>query len=245
MGSYTLSVNNEGKVEQGAFDIVVEYSGDPKFEEYIRRGEQFWETVITGDLPDRTIQGRYIDDLFIEANISYIDGPGGSNGNVLGYAGPNYYRSDGQSASAITGSMTFDSYDMQKMIDEGSLQSTVDHEIGHIIGIGTLWEEAGLIDPSNAANYTGEKALAVYQGLMNDQSLEFVPLEDSGGPGTAGGHWDEEIFNLEFMTGYSDGSRDIYSNLTIASTEDLGYEVNYGPAQPYKWRRKAARFGTP
>ena len=47
------------------------------------------------------------------------------------------------------------------MIDEGSLQSTVDHEIGHIIGIGTLWEEAGLIDPSNAANYTGEKAMYI------------------------------------------------------------------------------------
>ena len=46
LGSYTLSVNNEGQVEQGAFDIVVEYSGDPNFEEYIRRGEQFWETAL-------------------------------------------------------------------------------------------------------------------------------------------------------------------------------------------------------
>ena len=234
LGSYTLSVDNEGAVEQGAFDIVIEYSGDPQFEEYVRRGEQFWETVITGDLPDATRDGRFIDDLFIEANISYIDGAGGSDGNTLGYAGPRYYRSDGESATAITGSMTFDSYDMQKMIDEGSLQSTVDHEIGHIIGIGTLWDNAGLIAPDNAANYIGEKALEVYWELMDDLSLPFVPLEDSGGPGTAGGHWDEEIFNLEFMTGYSDGSRDIYSSLTIASTEDLGYEVNYSPAQPYQ-----------
>ena len=99
------------------------------------------------------------------------------------------------------------------MIDEGSLQSTVDHEIGHIIGI-ILLGGSRPYRPNNAANCRRRSSCRI-QGLMNDQS-KFVPLEDSA---VRALQVDTEMKNidLEFMTGYSDGNRDIYSNL-IAST---------------------------
>ena len=33
-------------------------------------------------------------------------------------------------------------------------------------------------------------------------TLGFIAVEQDGGSGTAGSHWDEETFNNELMTGY-------------------------------------------
>jgi len=48
----------------------------------------------------------------------------------------------------------------------------------------------------------------------------------TGGVGTAGGHWDEFLFDQELMTGYIDS--DAYlSDMSIAALEDMGYETVY------------------
>ena len=36
--------------------------------------------------------------------------------------------------------MQFDVADMAKLISNGTLQSVVLHEMGHVLGIGTLWD---------------------------------------------------------------------------------------------------------
>jgi len=60
-----------------------------------------------------------------------------------------------------------------------------------------------------------------------------VPLEDSGGSGTAGSHWDEATFaptgqqmSNELMTGYFvQGETTLISDTTIGALADLGYHV--------------------
>ncbi len=62
--------------------------------------------------------------------------------------------------------------------------------------------------------------------------LEEVPLEPSGGVGTAGGHWPSSLFgNRELMVATIGLERSVISNVTLAVIEDSGwYSVNYAEA---------------
>ena len=52
-----------------------------------------------------------------------------------------------------------------------------------------------------------------------------IPVEQDGGSGTAGSHWDEETFVNELLTGYLDDGRNYLTEMSIASFADLGYVV--------------------
>ena len=54
-----------------------------------------------------------------------------------------------------------------------------------------------------------------------------IPLELTGGPGTAYSHWSEATFGNELMTGYIDTDNTL-SYMTVASLGDLGYSVVAG-----------------
>jgi len=63
------------------------------------------------------------------------------------------------------------------------------------------------------------------------------PVETDFGSGAAGLHWDEECLVDELMTGKVDGATIFpLSKLTIASLEDLGYNVDYSAADEYDGR---------
>ena len=61
------------------------------------------------------------------------------------------------------------------------------------------------------------------------------PTSPAGcGAGSVNGHWREPTFFNEMMTGYlNSGVANPASRLTIASMEDLGYQVLYGAAESY------------
>ena len=57
-------------------------------------------------------------------------------------------------------------------------------------------------------------------------TLKGLRLEDQGGSGTAGSHWDARYMQGELMIG-EDYSEVVMSDMTLAYLEDLGfYEVN-------------------
>ena len=208
-----------------------------------------WQEVVTGDLPDVQInkeQGAcgvgepafngVIDDLVIYADIAPEDGPGG----VLASAGPCLI----SSATGLTsyGVMSFDAADVS-----GDFSSVILHEMGHVLGIGSLWLNFDLVNfslvgdgnsvdcvvdaPAVKPRYRGAKALAEWRRLGGEGA---IPLEDEGGPGTRCGHWDEGQFNAELMTGYSErGAAEHLSRMTAASLADMGYTVDLGAADPY------------
>src|SRR4029078_6532087 len=122
-----------------------------------------------------------------------------------------------------------DAADVEQMFNNGTLLGVITHEIGHILGFGTLWDLKGL--KSDAFNYIGANALAEYRTLTGSSAPLSIPLETTGGVGTAGYHWSEAVFGAELMTGYANGSLPM-SRMTIASMEDLGYAVDLSAADP-------------
>ncbi|MEE8291761.1 MAG: leishmanolysin-related zinc metalloendopeptidase [Candidatus Tectomicrobia bacterium] len=189
-----------------------------------------WSELIVGDLPDIPVQGQRIDDVRIDASGEVIDGAG----RILGQAGPTRVRTDG--GLPITGVMSFDVADLETLERNGSLVNVVIHEMGHVLGIGTLWQRMGLLQGAGTANpiFVGANAMREYGALLRVNRPMPVPVANTGGAGTRDGHWRESIFGNELMTGFLDGGINPVSRVTVAALEDMGYQVNYAAADDYQ-----------
>ncbi|WP_172329646.1 leishmanolysin-related zinc metalloendopeptidase [Mangrovicoccus sp. HB161399] len=207
------------------YDIDVVFSGTgwtDSLKAAFTAAETFLESIITSDLPD--FLG--IDDLRITASLA--DLPSG----ILGQAGPTTLRWG--SYLPAEGSMTFDIDAAAAYDAKGQFDDIVLHEMMHCVGFGSLWSMLGLVSgPTDDLRFTGAKAIEVYNSgqfadiAANDPLSAYgVPVESTGGSGTAGSHWDEATFGAEEMTGYLNGTPYV-SDLTLASLEDMGYQVNY------------------
>lgn len=69
------------------------------------------------------------------STLEEIDGAGGDEGNILGFAGPSYVWTDCPTISFI-GNMTFDIFDIGIVEAQGNLEGLILHEMGHTIGVG-------------------------------------------------------------------------------------------------------------
>ncbi|MEV0354939.1 leishmanolysin-related zinc metalloendopeptidase [Nocardia sp. NPDC050697] len=194
-----------------------------------------WASVIVGDLPEAEIEDGAggtiaVDDVLIFAEGRQIDGPG----TVLGQAGPTWIRSD--SLLPIAGEMTFDTADLAGLEADGRLGDTITHEMGHVLGIGSLWSQHGLLRDADTADpvFVGRTAMAEYAALTG-AGTEPVPVENRGGPGTAGAHWRDDVFGTELMTGFisAAGVANPISRVTVASLADMGYRVDFAAADPF------------
>jgi hypothetical protein len=169
-----------------------------------------------------------VDDIIIFAEIVPIDWPG----KVLGSAGPCYLR--GSTGLPIMGVVKLDSDDLELMEREGTLQDVIIHEIGHVLGIGTLWSRHSLVSNAGSSDpfYTGGRAQPGFV-LGGGTLFNGVPVENTGGQGTRDTHWRNSVLGNELMTGFISGSGNVISAITIGSLMDLGYQVNFGAADPY------------
>ena len=222
------------------------------------RAAERWMTILAPtELPDHVanttltcyddpIFDRYvetIDDLMIVAAVSDIDGPGGT----LGQAGPCL----GHQSSGLPfyGLMQFDAADMDEMEQSGDLEDVILHEMGHVLGIGTLWNSLRfdlLRNPASATespdtHFIGPLAIGAFdEAGGTGYNGAKVPVENTGGPGTVNGHWrgnrQEPVFGMELMVGWADGGseRSPLSAITIQSLADLGYAVDVTAADPYR-----------
>ena len=194
-----------------------------------------WSRILSADVPSVVIDGETIDDVRIDAAGERIDGPGG----VLGQAGPVELR-PGTFVPA-TGIMSFDSADLDQMQEDGSLVSVIVHEMGHVLGFGTIFDRLDLVAGAGGRDprFTGENATREYGDLLGGDGPRprSVPLANVGGPGTRDGHWREEVFASELMTGFLDIGANPISRLTVGAFEDLGYTVDYAAADAYRLPR--------
>lgn len=181
-----------------------------------------WQQVITGDVPDVTSSGTWggpVDDVRIQATAPAIDGPNG----ILGQAGPRNLR--GGSSLPFFGVMQFDSADVAALEQAGQLDEVILHEMSHVLGFGTIWDNKGLRTGAGGADprYTGPAALAEYNAIFGTSEAG-IPLENTGGAGTRDSHWRESTFDNELITGFLNGGRDNpMSRVTAAQFIDLGY----------------------
>ncbi len=239
--------------EVGGYDINVRYLGEYTSEQLLAfaEAELRWESIVTADLPDvnqdvpannpcdiPATQGPF-DDLTVFVTIQPIDGVG----NVLGQAGPCFVRVPGD--LTVIGIMQFDEDDIDQVLQEGSLQDVILHEMGHVLGFGTLWgpENADLLrDPSVAdpeppladTHFIGAGAIAAFDEVGGaDYTGAKVPVMNVGGAGTVNSHWRDGVFDPEIMTGFLNAGPNPLSIVTIASLEDLGYTVDASQADPF------------
>ena len=187
-----------------------------------------WSEIIVGDVPAVDVPGiGLIDDLMIYASAPIIDGVGG----ILGQAAPTSFR---DSWLPSNGFMQFDRDDLDDMESGGVLIDLILHEMGHVIGIGTIWSVKGLLQDAGGDDprFTGEAATQAYNEIFGNAESS-VPVANTGGPGTSDAHWREEVFNNELMTGYLNMGGNPLSRVTAASLADLGYTVNLDAADDY------------
>lgn len=213
-----------------AFNIDVIFGGGltPSQQAAFAIAASRWEQLIIGDVPDVGA----IDDLSIAASGVAIDGVGGT----LGQAGPTDLRAG--TNIPYQGIMQFDSADLANLESSGQLVDVILHEMGHVLGIGTVWSADGLLlNPSGGdgvtdTRFTGVAGTAEYNTRFA-VAEPGVPVENTGGPGTADSHWRESVFSNELMTGILNAGVNPISRTTTASLQDLGYVVNLNASDAY------------
>ncbi len=191
------------------------------------------ERVIVEDLP--ALNGNT--GLLIDAQGVTIDGPRG----ILGQAGPTLLRPSNlgrHSFLPARGVMSFDKDDLSAMESDGTLLDVITHEAGHVVGIGTIWQQKNRLAGAGGANprFLGPRAATAYTALLSPGStIAAVPVENQGGGGTRDSHWRERSLSNELMTGYVSpvGIKNPLSGVTIGSLADLGYTVDPTAAEPY------------
>ncbi|MEZ4412099.1 MAG: leishmanolysin-related zinc metalloendopeptidase [Gemmatimonadales bacterium] len=206
-----------------------------------------WSSIIVADFPADLVVAdsascddntppinQSITSVVIYATIAPIDGPGG----ILGGASPCWVRQP--SILPLVGTMTFDAADMALIEANGVLKPVILHEMGHVLGIGTIWDYVTpsllIFGGTDSTHFDGVSANTYYaaaDGVTSFPNLYPVPVENTGGPGTQDGHWRETVMTTELMTGYLALGSNPLSAITIGSLEDLGYTVNFTTADPF------------
>jgi len=161
---YTIEVRFLGGLSQNQMDAF-------------KAAADRWSRVIVGDLPSVMVDGETIDDLLILAQGAEIDGPG----QILGQSGPTRVRP--RTFLPAKGEMTFDTADLAQMEAAGTLNDVITHEMGHVIGIGSIWTNKHLLKGSTTSNptFTGHAAEQEY-GHLRGADAAPVPVENTGGP---------------------------------------------------------------
>lgn len=235
------------------FDIEVRHVASPTasqqaaFDNAVAR----WEQLLIGDLTDVDFTSspvaagacgvdhpqinEVVDDLIIYAELEPIDGPG----SVLGSAGPCIVRSGG--GLTIVGIMRFDTDDLDGLESSGQLEAVILHEMGHVLGLGTLW--GGFLQnpslpnsPGVDTHFDGATAIKAFDlaGGTDYGGGAKVPVEnEQGGQGTRDAHWRESVFDTELMTGFLDSGANQLSIVTVGSFGDIGYLFSFAGTDEY------------
>ena len=187
-----------------------------------------WSEIITGATDGTELR------VVIDADGVPIDRGGTpGQGNTLGRAGPTDFHSNGLPSRGI---MEFDEFDLDSLENGGGLLNVIVHEMGHVLGHGTIWRRRGLLVGAGSFNprFLGANAMGEFGVLLGRNQPTPVPVANQGGPGTADSHWRETTFGRELLTGRLNPGINPISRMSIASLSDLGYRVDLDAAEPYE-----------
>lgn len=250
-GSYRVDVRGAAT---GSFNIDLIFAGDPINETQaaaFERAADYWMAILAEtELPDVTLREETplgcgedtaqqrlasADDLVIVANVRQTNRIGLAFGGVCSVrnaSGLPYVGRIIVSSEALG--------NLEQWADARStsglelLENLILHEIGHVLGIGTLWGDLIGGSSTDDPHFTGARAIAAF--------------DDAGGTGYADGgkvpveprieaHWREDVFDgdeqAEVMTPTITIGASL-SAITIQSLADLGYTVDASLAQPYR-----------
>ena len=222
-------------VSKGEFDIEPVFLGDGwsswpgrVHQRLIELAARRWAVVLRDDLADHTFSqgrsgmcgensweippGERIDDLRV-----YVSTFDGGPGDPVGFGGPSLLRDSG---FPISGCIVLD-------LKRGNTPVVASHELGHVLGIGTLQNWEDFVRTSGDPHFGGPLAIAAF--------------EDAGGRGYSGAkvplqgvfdttHWRVPVLQSELM-GPSGGG--LLSAITVQALADMGYGVDVSQADEY------------
>ncbi len=236
-------------------DLILIDSMSAELETIFHNAADWWMTILGGtELADVPADGfgqlgcggivsdesvASIDELLIVISTPEMDGRGGA----LAAAGPCGVREE--SILPFMGVIRFDIDDLNWLVEEGlddEVEEIILHEMGHVLGIGTVWSDLGLLrepslggPPDADTHFAGPLAVAAFDdaGGGSYEGAK-VPVENEAGPGSGDSHWRQSVMVTELMTPYASiGVADPLSAITIQSLADLGYTADVGLADPY------------
>jgi hypothetical protein len=249
-GQYRLELNDLGPLDDGRFDITIEFTSDDIPDEYIQAFEdavERWEDIIVGDLDYDFVDGYgYVDDILIEVAVQDIELTfEGVEQTILGVSSVLDQRDglSGTGALPTYSRIVINSEEVGQLLN---LDEFVANTIGRALGFGALWEEFGIVRLIDGVpTYTGANGLREMEELSDDLNGQNA-LEDGANGGLAAEYWSEAVFDEELMTSSVETRRpdagpgniavpdNPISELTIAAMQDLGYEVDYDEADFFR-----------
>ncbi len=180
-------------------------------------------------------QFEVLDDFLVLVSVRDIDGPGGT------VAATTVCMVRDLSFLPLVAAINLDRMDMDDLSDT-DVVDVVLHELGHSLGIGSIWQHTGLLalaslfSPGADTQVAGAHAIEAFDSaggrrLHGRQGA----VENSMGYGSSDTHWRESVFGLELMTPAQQvGRSDPFSAITIESLADLGYTVDATLADDYE-----------
>ena len=208
----------------------------------LHRAAKRWESAIWTELPDYEFSSTWLRQFF-EHSIEISAGeriddlriyvakvPGDRKGGV-GCAAPLLLRSSSLPIIGVVGindqfySVRSPYYSTRS--ERNLLWYTGLHEIGHVLGIGSIWHSSGMLrDRRTDPHFSGPQAIAAFeQAGGTDYQGAKVPTEQDGS------HWRTSVLYDELMS--PGASNDVFSAITLGALSDLGYSVDLSAADPY------------
>ena len=141
------------------------------------------------------------------------------------------------------------SYEKKKFFDQFA---TVLHEIYHIMGFSkSLYQyyvnpntykrkresDTYITNGSGTFKYLIRSPLVLAHARehFGCSTMQGVPVEDGGGSGSAGSHWEKVVLGNEVMVA-NQVANPVVSKFTLKLMEDSGwYQINYDMAEPFFW----------
>ena len=157
------------------------------------------------------------------------------NDGTLATAGPMYMNPNNH--QPLVGIVNINAkVDYSKINSADYFQSIIIHEFTHALGflysyfndvyhnIFTRVDEKGI----TRTYINSAKVLEVAKKYYNCPDIDGIELEESGGGGTAGSHWEARILLGDYMNGVIYPEEQVVSEITLALLEDTGfYKPNY------------------
>ena len=225
---------------EGEFEIELVFLDDRFTEEQkesIRDGARYWMSIIREDLPDYVDSHGFLDSYYKSTESIAIPAGGRIDDlriyvtvhetytyGVAATASPNLVRETGL---PVVGVVTFDP---QYLSTTSLLQlmAVTIHEIGHVLGIGSLWDD--LLQGTRGAytHFKGPLAIRAFDDAGGrNYAGEKVPVDPDGS------HWRLDIFQNEVLS-YSGTWGEFWSlsAITVQALADLGWVVDVTQADP-------------
>ncbi|MCY4605762.1 MAG: hypothetical protein OXE49_16140, partial [Gemmatimonadetes bacterium] len=240
----------------GAFDIELVYLDNglsSAQKNLMAKAARRWEQVIIGDLPDISyrrysynewddlLQARIrvsdtVDDVRIFVRVLPIASQTTTENPTAGTSFNFQIRAS--DSLPILSAILLNSDLLDDVEDEGLLEKLMLHELGHCLGVGISWDHFGLLYNSSRQNHTADTYFAGFQARRAFDQLGGRSYRGRKVPVQQGGddvHWRTSVFGDELMTlGWTWPYHAPLSRITVASLEDIGYEVNLDAADAYR-----------